>query len=55
MDELILKITNYQIQNEKEWSELTNLTTDERASKMAGLIGAMTSQLEIIKIGIKYR
>ena len=54
MDELILKIADYQLENDKEWSELIDCTAEERALKMARLIGSMKSQLEIIKIDIKY-
>jgi hypothetical protein len=49
MENLINKIEQYEIDNNKKWIELMKLDIEAMHLPMAQLIGAMTSQLEIIK------
>lgn len=51
--ELIKKIEQYQDENNKKWIELMELNTEDMHLPMAKLIGAMTSQLAIIKNDIE--
>jgi len=53
MENLIEKIEQYEIDNNKKWIELMKLDIEAMHLPMAQLIGAMTSQLEIIKNELK--
>ena len=53
MEDIIKRIEQYQEQNNKKWIELMELDSEDMHLPMAKLIGAMTSQLAIIKNDIE--
>ena len=53
MENLIEKIEEYQLENNKKWEEIMILDTADMSLSMARLIGFYQSQLEIIKNDLK--
>jgi cell division septum initiation protein DivIVA len=53
MENIIKKIEQFQDENKEKWIELMELDNEAIQFPMARLIGAMTSQLEIIKNELK--
>lgn len=53
MEDIIKKIEQFQSENKEKWIELMELDTEAMQLPMARLIGAMTSQIDIIKNELK--
>jgi len=53
MEDIIKKIEEYQLENNKKWEEIMTLDTADMSLSMARLIGFYQSQLEIIKNELK--
>ena len=54
MENLIKQIERFQADNKLKWDELMERPTNEMQIPMAQLIGAYQSQLEIIKIELRW-
>jgi len=55
MENIIKKIEEYEIDNNQKWIDLMELHTNKMQIPMANLIGAMKSQLEMIKIELQWK
>ena len=55
MEDIIKKIEQYEAENKEKWIELMELDAEAMQLPMARLIGAMTSQIDIIKNEITWK